>query len=577
MSEAIRAAIGAALLHFVWQGAVVSLILWAALWPLRTAAARYAVCCAALGAMILLPLATASLLYEPPGAAVPHVSFAFTVPLRFPASRADTPDWLGQSRGWVLPVWALGVALFSLRMAWGWAQAAWLRRRGTSAGDELAALATRLASRTGVSRSFRVLISRTADGPGVIGWLHPVILIPAAALAGLTPEQLEAVLAHELAHIRRADYLVNLLQSAVETLLFYHPAVWWVSSRVRRERELCCDDLAVRTCGDALVYARALSVLGTLRIRATRLAVAGTGGELLYRIQRIVGIEPHPAQSKSPVLLALSIVLVAGLMGLTRAHAEQVVPRPEPVQTAQTETAAVQAPAISAEHPTEEARRKAEAQDRLAQLMRQLFQLRQEVAVDAESRKALSRRTLEVETAMAEQEKIVGSSAANGFRRAPDYAALLAELNVKVEEALRQPHTPEQEEFLENQLETLRAELARAPIFAPDGAKERFELRQVEEELRAALDQRKAELMRRLDQADPGAAEAPEVGGIVFTGVPPAAENELRTRLPVKAGERLSSRALRDSYTVVSGYDQRLDLSVFMVGEGKAEIRISAR
>ena len=106
-------------------------------------------------------------------------------------------------------------------------------------------------------------------GPSVIGWLKPVVLLPAATLLGLTPEQLEAVLAHELAHIRRYDYLVNIVQMLIETLFFYHPAVWWISGRIRQERELCCDDIAVRCCGDAVGYARALTALERMRVMLT--------------------------------------------------------------------------------------------------------------------------------------------------------------------------------------------------------------------------------------------------------------------------------------------------------------------
>ena len=106
--------------------------------------------------------------------------------------------------------------------------------------------------------------------PTVIGWLKPVVLLPASALAALTPQQLEAILAHELAHIRRHDYLVNLLQTLVETLLFYHPAVWWLSRRIRIERENCCDDLAVSLCGDPVAYAAALADLEALRSSTAR-------------------------------------------------------------------------------------------------------------------------------------------------------------------------------------------------------------------------------------------------------------------------------------------------------------------
>ena len=119
--------------------------------------------------------------------------------------------------------------------------------------------AARFAARSPILESGAVAV------PTLVGWVKPVVLLPAAALSGLSPEQLQAILAHELAHVRRHDYLVNLLQSMVETLLFYHPATWWVSAQVRAEREHCCDDLAVEVCGDRLVYVSALAELTTHR------------------------------------------------------------------------------------------------------------------------------------------------------------------------------------------------------------------------------------------------------------------------------------------------------------------------
>ena len=120
-----------------------------------------------------------------------------------------------------------------------------------------------LAARLGIRRPVRLLESARVQVPVVIGALRPVLLLPASALTGLAPAQVEAVLAHELAHIRRHDYPVNLLQSAAETLLFYHPGVWWLSARIRAEREHCCDDIAVRVCGDAVGYAEALTSIAT--------------------------------------------------------------------------------------------------------------------------------------------------------------------------------------------------------------------------------------------------------------------------------------------------------------------------
>jgi len=138
-----------------------------------------------------------------------------------------------------------------------------------------------------VSRSVRLLATDRVDSPSVIGWLRPVILAPVGVLCGLAPEQVEALLAHELAHVRRHDYLVNVLQGIAESLLFYHPAVWWISNQIRAEREHCCDDLAVAASGDVLVYARALAELESMRPAHFKAALSANGGSLLRRIQRL--------------------------------------------------------------------------------------------------------------------------------------------------------------------------------------------------------------------------------------------------------------------------------------------------
>jgi hypothetical protein len=153
----------------------------------------------------------------------------------------------------------------------------------------------------------------------MMGWIKPVVLLPTAALAGLSPTQLEALLAHELAHVRRHDYLVNVLQSVVETLLFYHPAVWWVSRQVRIDREHCADDLAVRVC-DRLVDASALADLAALA-PAPRLALAATDGSLLNRVRRILGLQPAPAASPGLWPIVLVVLLVGAAVPVAIASA----------------------------------------------------------------------------------------------------------------------------------------------------------------------------------------------------------------------------------------------------------------
>jgi beta-lactamase regulating signal transducer with metallopeptidase domain/tetratricopeptide (TPR) repeat protein len=326
-------ALNNALLHFAWQGLAVFVLLWVTLFALRkrSANARYAASCVALAMLAAAPLVTTYSLYRPAPSTHPDVAVASTRPA--PAAIVPNPPstpthWLAPMQSWVLPVWAFGVLAFSLRMVWGCAQVASLRRRGQPANSDVLSIVASLSRRLGLTRPTRVLISAWDGGPSLVGWLRPVILVPASALAGLTPQQLEAVLAHELAHVRRHDYLVNWMQMLVETLLFYHPAVWWVSSRIRHERELCCDDLAVSACDGPLCYARALTSLEKMRRAPMPAPILGSaGGTLLYRIQRIVGATPEPyGPSRASGIVAMSLVLASLLLTVNWAQGQSQPP-----------------------------------------------------------------------------------------------------------------------------------------------------------------------------------------------------------------------------------------------------------
>jgi len=304
-------AFNSALLHFLWQGAAVAALLWIVLLLLqrRAVTIRYAACCGALALMTLLPVITTIVLYQPVTTAAAPAKGVLPAPAT--AFNEPVARSLASLRMWALPLWSIGVLVFALRLAWGCRQVAAFRASGQPADDALIAVVERLAARMRLAGPIATLISARAVCPSVVGWLRPVILLPAATVIGLTPEQLEAVLAHELAHILRHDYLVNLLQSLAETLLFYHPAVWWVSRRIREERELCCDDLAVACCSDTVGYARALTELEKLRDVTPSIAMAGNGGSLMYRIQRLLGMEtPQYGPSKLAGLAALCIGLL---------------------------------------------------------------------------------------------------------------------------------------------------------------------------------------------------------------------------------------------------------------------------
>ena len=315
-----------ALLHFVWQGTLAAMLLWIALFLMRkwSANARYALSCAALAAMVLAPAFTIYVLYQGPVLQqVWPAESRLGAGLPAPPAPTHGSDWLSALQAWAAPVWCLGVVVFSARLVWGSRQVSLMRRRGEQAEERLLRVIARLAERMGLCRRVDVLTTALADGPSVVGLIRPVILLPASTILGLTPEQLEAVLAHELAHIRRYDYLVNVLQMLAEALLFYHPAIWWTSARIRRERELCCDDEAVRVCGDSFCYARALTALERIRAAAPTLALGSNDGPLAYRIKRLMGIvADENVPSKLPGLIALGLALACLGVSVNRVRAQ---------------------------------------------------------------------------------------------------------------------------------------------------------------------------------------------------------------------------------------------------------------
>ena len=284
--------LGWTLLHFLWQG-----ILVAALYALArtlaggriSARGRYAFACASLLAMTAAPAVTYWWLGNP-GQTPPPVELTALGTRQFVLGvtySAATDPWQ-QAMPWIVMAWFAGAAACSLRLLMGCISATTLRRsHHASAPPEWQQALDRLMERMHVSRRVRLLVTDRVDSPSVVGWLRPVILAPVGVLCGLAPEQVAALLAHELAHVRRHDYLVNVLQGIAESLLFYHPVVWWISNQIRAEREHCCDDLAVAASGDVLVYARTLAELESMRPAHFKAALSANDGSLLRRIRRL--------------------------------------------------------------------------------------------------------------------------------------------------------------------------------------------------------------------------------------------------------------------------------------------------
>ncbi|MBL8809955.1 MAG: M56 family metallopeptidase [Planctomycetaceae bacterium] len=222
--------------------------------------------------------------------------------------------WLGT----MVVAWSIGVLVFSLRPITGWVSVYRLRTRGTSAVPQSVHETLReLCARLQIRRRVDVMASTVVSSPVVIGCFRSLILLPASFAASVPVSQLEAILAHELAHVRRYDYFVNLLQTLMETLFFYHPAVWWLSHRIRIEREHCCDDLVVNVLNNRVDYGRALLAVEEYRTQFMTLAMNVGGGSLLARVRRILAVRRDDARQGTSGVLAFVGLLVCTLAGLS--------------------------------------------------------------------------------------------------------------------------------------------------------------------------------------------------------------------------------------------------------------------
>ncbi|MHC4718407.1 MAG: M56 family metallopeptidase [Planctomycetota bacterium] len=374
--------LGWSLVHFLWQGLVIAAGLSVAMAALRRRSAnlRYALACMAMVAMVAGPAVTFCLLPagSPPGApaglaglesldattaegehapsaAVPappearaldFVPDAAPAEAVLPATATDadhqaSPAAIGwadrasrllePALPWMVAAWVLGVALLGIWHVGGWAGLLRLKRSALPLGQagpegQCTAAAGRIAGQLGLPRPIRLLKSARIAGPLAMGILRPSVLMPVTVLTGLPMPHIEAILAHEIAHLRRYDYLVNLLQGLVETVLFYHPAVWWVSGRIRVERENCCDDVAVGVCGDHTTYVAALasvaeSSAGAPRARRPRLAAArrlapGASGSMLARVRRLLALPGGDAARADRWLAGVLVVASLAIAGV---------------------------------------------------------------------------------------------------------------------------------------------------------------------------------------------------------------------------------------------------------------------
>jgi beta-lactamase regulating signal transducer with metallopeptidase domain/beta-lactamase class D len=354
--------LGWSLLHSLWLDALIGLLL-AGLLKLFTRAkpeSRYWLACSALLAMMIIVPVLATFVLQIPQMKqvdkpvnIDSEVISSVDPDRQSkfienkgATGAQKINWLNRSfiesgsasenierfLPWLILLWSSGVVIYAIRLGGGLFFTWNLRKLSVGTPNaKLKAVLDNLTLQLGIKRRIRISESALVNVPMTIGWIYPLILVPPSSLLGLTPWQLQAIITHELIHIKRYDFLVNLLQIIVEALLFYHPAAIWVSRKIREEREYICDDRTLIVCNDSVGYARALTRIARVQKRPGQLVVAATGGGLLkHRIYRLIDNSKDPNYTKrigpapfAVLSLALIIVVILGGVGIL-SHAKQI-------------------------------------------------------------------------------------------------------------------------------------------------------------------------------------------------------------------------------------------------------------
>ncbi len=321
------------LAHTLWQGIAAAAVLRLAFGMVRhSARLRYAMACMAMASVAVAAAVTFVRIGETSTTPTIGSAAAMTAPLSFPAVPVAAPlqthDGLANWRSatsLIVLMWAVGV---SAQAAWhllGWTRVRRLGREPPLADPRWSAALRSMTHRVGVRRAVRLLGSTRVDVPVVLGILRPAIVVPLSLVSELPAEHIEALLAHELAHVRRHDYLFNLIQCGVETVFFYHPAVWWISTQVGREREHCCDDAAASTIRSRSAVAAALVSLEAHR--GPRLAVAATGSPAVERVRRLLAA-PSPRRGAAGPAFAIAAAATAIVLGVHVARPARAQTRP---------------------------------------------------------------------------------------------------------------------------------------------------------------------------------------------------------------------------------------------------------
>lgn len=333
-------ALGWTILHSLWQATLVGILLMLLLKLMKngTSTQRYFISLAALSMVVVMALVTFFTIYRPL-APIASTGLSEAIWLDIATLQASEKTWedyislafsfANSYSPQISLLWIIGVVILSIRFLINLIYIHQLKTyKVKPASMEWEGRLKAIAQKINIHRQIKLVESALVEVPTVVGWLKPAILFPLGMFTALPPYEIESILAHELAHIRRNDFIINILQSVIEILFFYHPAVWFISKQIESERENCCDDIAVAVAGDSLTYIKALTHLATLKINhlSPALAITGKNGGLLQRVNRIARnaklVNRWARQHTiSPKLTAATIVIMSVLLLATKTEA----------------------------------------------------------------------------------------------------------------------------------------------------------------------------------------------------------------------------------------------------------------
>ncbi len=342
----LSSALGWTLVHSAWQGLVI-LLVFSILFQLykQNSALKYWLGIGALGLQVVASVITFLWIFEPNSVDTFTQNFNTNLSVLNSSTASQTVQnieiswfekaqiFLNNNLDLLVDIWALGIVFLTLKLMGGFIYVQNLKSKRTYFLDNATEkIFKNLLKKTQIKQHVYLFESALAKTPMTIGYFEAVILLPMGLATGLSVKELEAVLAHELAHIRRADYMVNILQTLVEIIFFFHPAIWYISAKIREERENCCDDVAMEMVGDKIHLAKALTNVELFRQRESlAMAFGGNKQNLLSRVQRILGVNSSKTTSYES-FFAVILVMLASIfyLNIEKANAQEPIPPKRP-------------------------------------------------------------------------------------------------------------------------------------------------------------------------------------------------------------------------------------------------------